>query len=137
MKQILEAAIQLRDLGIVHRDFKPDNILIRTNDDICVIDFGLSGYTGYDPDMEDYLFGTIGYVAPEVFADESNCSEKLDVFSLGCIFFEIAAREQLITAANRKDMINKNLNFDVMEFKIKGKKNMLIASFFDMLAGML
>lgn len=92
MRQLLDAAIILNRLGIVHRDFKPDNVIIK-DEAVYVIDFGLSGDVGYDKDMEDYLFGTVGYVAPEVFQDEAYCTENLDVFSLGCIFYEIATRE--------------------------------------------
>ena len=51
LKTIYELALSLKEIhqaGIVHRDFRPQNILIRENDDICVLDFGISSLKSMD-----------------------------------------------------------------------------------------
>lgn len=89
---ILQAVAHMHERGVMHRDIKPDNILLRNKEiaesNICVADFGLSSFTNVDR----FLFsrcGTPGFVAPEIFHYESGAqkySEVCDEFSVGVIF---------------------------------------------------
>ena len=77
--------------AVLHRNIKPENLLMRSKKDeydIVVADFGLSDF--YDP-KGDYMFkrcGTPGYVAREVLADKIY-DYKVDSFSVGVIMFII------------------------------------------------
>jgi len=84
--KVLEALIYLHDFGIVHRDLKTENILVRDKNnplDIMLSDFGLSKFSGPQEIMLNKV-GTIAYVAPEVLL-EKGYSYKVDIWSLGCI----------------------------------------------------
>ena len=77
--------------GIIHRDVKPENVLINTNGDARVSDFGISFSTG--PEATRYTqtgtsLGTIGYMAPEQFRG-GPVDERSDIYSLGAMFYEM------------------------------------------------
>lgn len=107
--QILDALSHIHSQGIIHRDLKPMNIFIDSSGNVKVGDFGLaknihtgtslvgasagtggssSQYTGEDMTGD---IGTTLYVANEVLATggEANYNEKVDMYSLGIIFFEM------------------------------------------------
>lgn len=96
MRELLEAINYIGQQGIVHRDLKPENILVETNTltnskVIKVADFGLSCCIG-EKDIKPA--GTSGYFPPEVLNQADNkkplrISSKIDVFSLGCLFYEL------------------------------------------------
>ena len=91
IRAILDALAYLASKGIMHRDLKPDNILLDKNGKVKIADFGLATVI----DLPEYIFkkcGTPGYIAPEVFKfdqkDKNTAyNDRCDVYSAGCIFF--------------------------------------------------
>ena len=75
----------------MHRDLKPQNILLKTNNEntyeLAIIDMGLCGFLN-DKDPVYRKCGTPGFVAPEVFVakTQDDYNEKCDIFSAGVIF---------------------------------------------------
>lgn len=81
--QTLQALSYLHRRGILHRDLKPDNILI-TNGQVKVLDFGLS----IRRDQETEVSGTLAYMAPELLRGEPPTVSS-DLYSVGIIAYEL------------------------------------------------
>ncbi|CAK62536.1 unnamed protein product (macronuclear) [Paramecium tetraurelia] len=90
MKRLFEALIKLSQLEIIHRDIKPQNLVLAEEDDfnsLTIIDFGFATFTNINRYLL-YKCGTPGYAAPEVL--NSQCtyySFSCDIFSSGCMLY--------------------------------------------------
>ncbi len=75
--------------GVVHRDLKPENLMFDAFNRLKLCDFGLAAEKiGQFVKTRSNLAGTPRYMAPEAFKNEP-CSEKLDIFALGMILWEM------------------------------------------------
>ncbi len=107
MQEIIEGLVHIHTQGMIHRDLKPVNIFLDSGDHVKIGDFGLAttnlitggevppsaNVTLDESSMDHDMTGQIGtalYIAPELGAGKSiSYSQKVDLYSLGVIFFEM------------------------------------------------
>ncbi len=112
ISQMVDALGAVWQAGIVHRDIKPDNILIGPNGNAKLIDFGLAkadvlsarGRTGPE------LAGTAAYLAPEQAKDASTVNHRADIYSLGVTLYETLTGRLPFEGRNRVQVIFQHLN---------------------------
>jgi serine/threonine protein kinase len=88
--QICNGLKEIHKANIIHRDLKPGNILINDNNDIKIIDFGISKELAMNKNSTYTINGkaTFEYMAPEI-AQGSKITNKVDIYSLGCLIYEL------------------------------------------------
>ena len=84
----LDAFAMLHACGVIHRDAKPQNILVSEDGSVKLCDFGLARELDTEASLTSYV-ETRWYRAPELLVDCKHYDAKVDVWSLGCIFAEL------------------------------------------------
>jgi serine/threonine protein kinase/Tfp pilus assembly protein PilF len=125
LKSTLEIASQVASAldaahraGIVHRDIKPDNIMVRDDGIVKVLDFGLVKLTASNKSEVDkegetkilvntqagVIMGTVGYMSPEQSrAQETDA--RTDIWSLGCVLYEMLTHQQPFQGETMTDVL--------------------------------
>ncbi len=119
VEQICNGLEYAHQSGFVHRDIKPDNIMLPqsgTQDisDAKIIDFGLVGKHHGPVDVDTLtspgtLIGSVNYMAPEAFRGEP-ANRSLDIYSVGCVLFELLSGRQPFEADNPMAVMYKHVN---------------------------
>lgn len=89
MTQILRAVQHAHDKGIVHRDIKPQNIILLPNGNLKVTDFGIARFSRSDTKtLTEQAIGSVHYISPEQAKGEYT-DEKADIYSIGVVLYEM------------------------------------------------
>lgn len=112
IEQILGALEHAHQKGIVHRDIKPQNIMLLKNGIIKVTDFGIAKLPNAETvTMQDSAIGTVYYISPEQ-ASGSQIDARSDIYSLGVMMYEMATGKLPFTADSPVSVALMQINDD-------------------------
>ena len=103
--QVARGLARAHQAGIVHRDVKPGNIMVTTEGEAKLLDFGIAKITsGGDLTRTGTTLGTIAYMAPE-HVRGGDADERSDVWALGVVLYEMLAGRRPFSGANDYELL--------------------------------
>ena len=119
--QIADGVAAAHSTGIIHRDLKPENIVLTKTGYVKILDFGLAKLreSPVGPDDGDTqkrtdpgtVLGSVGYMSPEQAAARE-VDHRSDIFSIGCILYEVVSGRRAFSGASSIDTLHKILHDD-------------------------
>jgi serine/threonine-protein kinase len=98
--------------GIVHRDIKPANILLSSQGQVKLADFGLAAFRAEHAgiSLPGQAAGTISYMAPEAMVSPKEADARVDIYALGCILYRVLCGRLPFEGESLGDVSYKVLN---------------------------
>mmetsp|Transcript_1589 Transcript_1589/g.4335 ORF Transcript_1589/g.4335 Transcript_1589/m.4335 type:complete len:304 (+) Transcript_1589:159-1070(+) len=105
MYQLLKGIAFCHERRVLHRDLKPQNLLINRKGELKLADFGLARAFGIPVRKYSHEVVTLWYRPPEVLMGSKKYGPSIDLWSAGCIFAEMATGRPLFPGKNESDQL--------------------------------
>src|SRR5688500_11156429 len=100
-RQICAGLASAHERGVIHRDFKPANVMLDSSGRVRITDFGLAGLSG-----ESIRAGTPAYMAPEQLAGKE-VTARSDIYGLGLVLYDLFTGKHELEGGNLAELIHK------------------------------
>jgi serine/threonine protein kinase len=111
IQQAAGAVNAAAEQNIVHRDIKPQNLLLSVENVVKLTDFGLArSHESRDITVTGFFVGTPFYVAPEQVENSRRADTRADLYSLGCVFFETLTGRVPYDGEHAWDVVMQHIN---------------------------
>ncbi len=113
-RQVADALQTAHEQGVIHRDVKPENILIARSGHALLADFGIArASTGAGPvdtmTQAGLTIGTVAYMSPEQALGERDIDARSDIYALGCVLYEMLTGAPPFTGPTAMSVLSKHL----------------------------
>jgi serine/threonine protein kinase len=105
--QLLRGVAFCHEKRVLHRDLKPQNLLINKKGELKLADFGLARSSGIPVRSYSHEVVTLWYRPPDVLMGSRNYSTSIDIWSAGCIFAEMVTGRPLFPGSNANDQLQR------------------------------
>jgi serine/threonine-protein kinase len=106
-RELLSGLEAAHAMGVVHRDVKPENLILEASGQVKIMDFGIARARGDVADAK--TIGTLGYLSPEQLAGEPG-DERSDLYATGVVMFEMFAGRRPFMAASTAELTYRIMN---------------------------
>ncbi|HEY0875549.1 MAG TPA: serine/threonine-protein kinase [Vicinamibacterales bacterium] len=107
-RQVCAGLAAAHERGVIHRDFKPANVMVDGAGHVRITDFGLAGASG-----ETIRAGTPAYMAPEQLAG-SEVTARSDIYALGLVLYEIFTGKRALEGSNLAELIRRREQAEIV-----------------------
>ncbi|MGL5977715.1 MAG: Stk1 family PASTA domain-containing Ser/Thr kinase [Erysipelotrichaceae bacterium] len=113
MKQLVSAVGHAHEMNIIHRDIKPQNVLVKDDGTVKITDFGIAlAHDAVQLTQSDAVLGSAHYLAPETTRGEQ-ASNQIDLYALGIVFYEMLRGQPPFKGENPVQIAMKHLKEEV------------------------
>ena len=108
--QVLRGLKFIHSANVMHRDLKPNNLLVNANCDLKICDLGLARMSDGDESLLTCYVVTRWYRAPELLLGNKRYTAAIDMWSLGCVIAELIGRKPLFPGKDYVEMLKLIIN---------------------------
>ena len=127
LSDICSGLKEIHDKNLIHRDLKPENLFLTRDFKIKIGDFGISKILDSGNKYAQTQVGTILYMAPEII-EGNKYTSKVDIWSLGCILYELCTLNNCFISNSLKDIMEKicSAKYENIDMELYGEDLQLL-----------